>query len=251
MTLGDVNPPGMINDTVNVSNESRRDAGIEVRDIGRMAYGPALELQRQIHQRVLDGHCPPTLILVEHDPVITISRRQSAAKHLLAERAELKHRGIDVQPTDRGGDITYHGPGQIVAYPIIRLGPLALNVGRYMRLLEQIVIDTVATFGVRGVRRPKCTGVWICDERPKKLCAFGLRVRRNVTMHGLALNVSPDLSHYETIIPCGISDCGVTSLLERLGPQCPAMNRVKIELVRQTCNHVSDMDLKRESAASL
>src|SRR5690606_32437192 len=134
---------------------------LRVIDLGRLAYAPALEVQRRINQAVIDGHEPPALLLVEHDPVITISHRRGAADHQLASPDRRAALGIDVQETDRGGDVTYHGPGQLVAYPILQLGPLGLNLGRYMRLLEQVVIDTLAVFGVEGLREPGATGVWV------------------------------------------------------------------------------------------
>ncbi len=165
--------------------------------------------------------------------MITISQRRGAGDHLLATAATLDHLGIDVQTTDRGGGITYHGPGQLVVYPIVRLEPLALNIGRYMRLLERSVIDTVEAFGVEARRLHGLTGVWVegsgCGA--KKLCAMGVRVRKNVTLHGLALNVDPDLDHFATIVPCGLAGYGVTSLHALLGQRCPTMTQVKEEIV--------------------
>ena len=222
-------------------------AELVVRDLGRLNYQRALAIQRQTHDSVLQDRSPPTLLLVEHDPVITISRRKNARRHLLAAPQRLAELGIDVQETDRGGDITYHGPGQLVAYPIVRLTPLGLNVGRYMRLLEQIVIDTAALFGIAGRRMDGCTGVWVdmdaavdnAKPQAAKLAAMGVRVKRNVTMHGLALNVDPDLSHYDCIVPCGIADKTVTSMRWLLGDDCPTFNAVKAELVRQSQQHLA------------
>lgn len=206
---------------------------LTVRDLGKMAYAPCLELQREVNRAVAGDGQPNTLLLVEHDPVITVTPRKGVEDHLLAPRDRLAHLGIDVQPTDRGGDITYHGPGQLVAYPILRLGPLGLNLGRYMRLLEQVVIDTVATFGIEGQREAGATGVWVDTASQRaKLCALGVRIRKNTTMHGLALNVSPDPSHFETIVPCGLVGRSVTSLRELLGDACPAMSDVKQTLAR-------------------
>jgi len=210
---------------------------LDVRDLGRLAYLDACAVQQQTHQHVLDGG-RPTLLLVEHDPVITVSRRKSAAGNLLAEPQALARLGIDVQPTDRGGDITYHGPGQLVAYPILRLNDLRLNVGRYMRLLEQIVIDTLTQWDIHAHRDHCATGVWIDND---KICAMGIRVRRNVTLHGLALNVDPDLSHFETIIPCGLHGRGVTSLKKLLGPKCPTMSDVKAALTATIQRHVNEL----------
>jgi lipoyl(octanoyl) transferase len=206
---------------------------LELLDLGRMAYVPALEKQRTVHHRVLEGDAPPTLILVEHDPVITLSARRGAAANLVAPPARLAALGIDVQPTDRGGDITYHGPGQLVAYPILRLGDYGLSLGGYMRFLEQTVIETVAEFGVNAAVENGATGVWAAGRyAPAKLCAFGVRVRRGVTLHGLALNVTTDLSHFDTIVPCGLAGRAVTSLERLLGEATPSMGAVKSELTR-------------------
>jgi lipoyl(octanoyl) transferase len=179
-------------------------------------------------------------LFVEHDPVITISQRRESAQHLLASPHRLAQLGIDVQPTDRGGDITYHGPGQLVAYPILRLNDFGLSLSRYMRMLERVVIDTIAEFGVEGVTMEGATGVWVhrevADSRAKpqaaKICAMGVRIRRGVTMHGLALNVTTDLSHFDTIVPCGLTGGAVTSLQQILGRAVPPMATVKQTLAR-------------------
>jgi len=214
-----------------ISNDMTNATPFEVQDLGRLAYAPALARQRLIHQQVLAGQSPPTLLLVEHDPVITLSRSGSTAKHLLADKTQLALLGIDVQPTDRGGDITYHGPGQLVAYPILPLTCWGLNVGHYMRLLERVAIDTAATFAVTAIQLPRCVGVWVDGSPPRKLCALGVRVRKNVSLHGLAFNVAPDLTHYQTIVPCGLAGKGVTSLAQLLGLAAPAMEQVKPVLV--------------------
>ncbi len=245
-----------------------------MRDLGRMGYAEALELQRTVNQQVIDGQALPQLLLVEHDPVITVTHRPGVSEHLLAAPERLEKLGIEVCQTDRGGDITYHGPGQLVAYPILNLNRLRLNLGRYMRLLEQIVIDTAAAFGIEAMRVDRCTGVWarsgigyrvsgigsesslanhhnvslpeprspIPDTRPAKLCALGVRVRRGVSMHGLALNVSTDLSHFETIVPCGLSNRSVTSMAQLLGEQAPSMERVKAELIAQFRSQLNRRD---------
>jgi len=178
-------------------------------------------------------HLGGRLLLVEHEPVVTISRRKGAGAHLLASAAELAAAGVAVEPTDRGGDITYHGPGQLVAYPILDLNVLMLRLHDYMRLLEQSVIDTLAGFGVEGVRDAEATGVWVeRDAVLSKIAAMGVRVRRWVSMHGLALNVTTNLEHYRFIVPCGLAGRGVTSLREVLGDGCPAMGEVQAGLVR-------------------
>jgi len=238
---------------------------LAVRDLGRLGYAAALAIQREANAAVAARRAPPTLLLVEHDPVITVSHRRGAAGHLRASAERLDALGIAVHETDRGGDITYHGPGQLVAYPILRLGDLGLNLGRYMRRLEAWVIETVAAFGVEAERVEGCTGVWVDSRVPccgsrvpedvtpatcrtadpgtrnptlAKLCALGVRVRKNTTMHGLALNVTTDLSHFETIVPCGL-DKPVTSLASVLGAACPPMERVKAALARVIADDVA------------
>jgi lipoyl(octanoyl) transferase len=204
---------------------------LPVVDLGAMPYAEAFERQTAEHEAVLalrderpldDPHARlGSLLLVEHDPpVITVSRRPDAARHLLASEAHLRALGVEVQPTDRGGDITYHGPGQLVAYPIIDLNRVGLRLHDYMRLLEQAVIDTCDRLGVRTARDDTATGVWVPgDERHPggaKICAIGVRVRRWVTMHGLALNVATNLEHFKLIVPCGLAGRPVTSIAEQL-----------------------------------
>lgn len=198
--------------------------------LGRMAYAPALAEQERAHAEVLASRDVPgapmgRLLTVEHPPVITVTNRPAAPGHVLTDAASLHALGIDVQPTDRGGDVTYHGPGQLVVYPIVdlkRLGPIpsGLGVHDYIRAVEQGVIHALAALGLRGERDPDATGVWI---RPAtggpaaKVCAIGVRVRRWVTMHGLALNVCTDLSHFDHIVPCGLAGRPVTSIARELG----------------------------------
>jgi lipoyl(octanoyl) transferase len=237
-----------------IETRGERSLTLAVRDLGRLAYAPAMQVQVQVHQAVLDGDQPPTLLLVEHDPVITVSQRKGSAEHLLASPQQLAQLGIDVQPTNRGGDITYHGPGQLVAYPILPLAPLGLNVGRYMRLLELAVIDTLAAFGIDGIQQPGLTGVWTPapgsaprsiagrdgpPNPPAKICALGVRVRRNVAMHGLALNVRVDLTHFATIVPCGLAGRRVTSMHEHLGERTPTMDAVKRQLTASLHNRLA------------
>jgi lipoyl(octanoyl) transferase len=212
---------------------------IQIRDLGRMPYRQALDIQRTeqssvIQQRGEEG--PMTVFFVEHDPpVITVSRRPGAQKHLLASPEVLIRRGIEVCETDRGGDITYHGPGQLVVYPILDLNRFSLRIGSYMRLLEQVVIDVLERFGVCGERDAGATGVWVrnggtAHADASKIAAMGVRVSRWVSMHGLALNVDPDLTHFHLIVPCGLAGRSVTSLNQVLGAKCPDMASVKMEI---------------------
>lgn len=200
-----------------------------IRDLQRLGYAQGFEVQQTLNQRVIDGDQPSTILLVEHDPVITLTRRQHVREHLLADDKTLSRLGIDTQPTNRGGDITYHGPGQLVVYPILRLADYRLNLSSYMRLLEQVVIDTAEYFGITAHRECGATGVWVKrqGQPDAKLCAMGVRIRKNVTLHGLALNVDPNLDHFKLIVPCGLADRSVTSLRELLGDKCPSMAEVK------------------------
>ncbi|MBI1374233.1 MAG: lipoyl(octanoyl) transferase LipB [Phycisphaera sp.] len=209
-------------------------------DLGRVDYDAAFDVQRAVHAEVLAGVRPPTVLLLEHDPpVVTVSRRKGAGDHLLAPPAVLDRYGIQVRETDRGGDITYHGPGQLVAYPILRLDGFDLNLRRYIRLLEQAVIDTAAAFDVAAGRDTCAVGVWVGESaascaaqagdgaaRSAKLAAIGVRIRKWTTMHGLALNVTTNLDHFGLIVPCGLQR-PVTSLQQLLGDRCPSMDAVK------------------------
>ncbi|MEM1098932.1 MAG: lipoyl(octanoyl) transferase LipB [Planctomycetota bacterium] len=211
-----------------------------VRDLGRMTYAPALALQREINLAVSLDETPDTLLLVEHDPVITVSHRKGVENHILASPLQRKRLGVELAETDRGGDVTYHGPGQLVAYPILRLDRYGLNLARYMRLLEQVIIDAVAGFDVTAIRDSGATGVWVDRGSPPagepalaKLAALGVRVRKHTTLHGLALNVTTDLTHFQLIDPCGLGHRPVTSLHALLGSRCPDMDTVKTELAEQ------------------
>jgi lipoyl(octanoyl) transferase len=193
--------------------------------LGRVAYGPMWALQRQVQARLIAakrGEAPPAphvAFLVEHPPVITLGKSGDET-NLLLDEAHLRARGIDYFHVDRGGDVTYHGPGQLVVYPILDLGRFYTDIHRYLRDLEQAIMDFCLEHGVRADRVPGRTGVWVLpDERgpERKICAMGIRCSRWVTMHGLALNVTTDLTHFDVIVPCGISDRGVTSLARETG----------------------------------
>ncbi len=198
-------------------------------------YRAAWARQEQVHAGVLAGG-PEMLLLVEHPPTITYGRRaQESARNLQATPGQLQNLHVEVVPTDRGGDITFHGPGQIVAYPIIRLADHGLSVGAYMKQLQLAVVDALEPFGVAGQLDPAAPGVWCADPAHDgglaKVCAVGVRVRRGVTMHGLALNVEPDMSFYKLIVPCGL-DRPVTSLHRLLGSRAPSLQAVKSVLIR-------------------
>ena len=182
---------------------------ILVQNIGRKSYKAVWDLQKEMQQQRIKGDIEDTLILVEHDPVYTLGKNANE-DHLLQSRDQ----SVDVFNIERGGDITFHGPGQLVVYPILDLSNYKKSVSWYMRTLEQVLIDTLIEFKIIAQRNEGLTGVWVGDE---KIAALGVRISRWVTMHGFALNVNPDLSFYDGIIPCGIFDHGVTSMEQLLG----------------------------------
>lgn len=205
-----------------------------------MGYAAAYERQAAAHAEVMeDRERRPRpsragiVLTVEHDPVITVSRRATAGGNVLASAELLARQGVERVETDRGGDVTYHGPGQLVVYPILDLTLLNLGLHDYMRLLEQSVIDTCAEFGVAAERDPTATGVWVRDASGElaKVAAFGVRVRRWVSMHGLAINITTNMEHFGLIVPCGLLGRPVTSLQKLLGEECPAWEVVRRELV--------------------
>jgi lipoyl(octanoyl) transferase len=175
-------------------------------------YTAMLERQLARHKAVVAGQMPNALFLLEHRPVVTLGR-EAHAENLLLARAAYAAEGIEVIETSRGGDVTYHGPGQLVAYPILNLNEWKLSVGWYLRTLENVLIDLLAEYGLEGERVEGLTGVWVNGA---KVAAIGVGLRRWTTFHGIALNISPNMAHFKTIIPCGIADKPVTSLASLL-----------------------------------
>ncbi len=188
---------------------------------GRVPYAEALALQRAAHAARREGTGPDVLLLLEHAPVVTLGPRTGEGDLVVPEEA-LRDRGVEVVRTDRGGGITFHGPGQVVAYPILDLRAWGLGPRDYLRFLEGLVIGVLAEFGLEGRTVEGRTGVWAGDG---KVCALGVRVAGGVSMHGLALNVATDLSAFEAIVPCGIRDASVASL-HRLLPAPPSVAEV-------------------------
>lgn len=227
---------------------------IRVIDLGLCSYDSALaEQQRhfdQLIQNKLSGQSNDglhVLLLCEHLPVITLGKA-AKMEHLLFSEAYLQERGIELVQTGRGGDITYHGPGQIVVYPMLDLDLFFTDLKKYMRFLEEVIIQTIAEFGLEGYRIEGETGVWvksISDGNPKKICAFGVRTSRWVSMHGLALNVQTDLHAFDLIIPCGIRDKGVSSMKQELSGQEPDMETIKQAIIRNFAQ-IFEAELIRE-----
>ncbi len=181
---------------------------------GRVRYADGLELQARLVAQRREERVPDTLVLLEHSHVITLGR-SSSAEHVLADDARLEALGVERFEVGRGGDVTYHGPGQLVGYPILDLKPDRKDLHRYLRDLEDVLIRVASSYGIEAYRWPGRTGVWTGTG---KLAAIGVRVSSGwITSHGFALNVSTDLSYFETIVPCGITDRGVTSLERELG----------------------------------
>ncbi len=201
---------------------------IQAVNLGMTEYESCWNLQRQLFDLRLADAIPDTLLLTEHLPVYTIGR-SGDPNHLLAGLPELREKGIALFYNDRGGDVTYHGPGQLVGYPILDLRNYYLDLHRYLRDLESVIIDVLGRFGISGSRIEGYTGVWVGND---KVCAIGIRSSKWVTMHGFALNVSTDLAYFDRIIPCGIFEKGVTSMQELLG-RTVTIEEVVPELLRE------------------
>src|SRR3954462_2294078 len=213
---------------------------LEIRRLGRVAYADALARQRALGDDRRAGRVDDLLLLVEHPHVLTLGVRGDGGRsHILAAPEVLAARGVAIQETGRGGDVTYHGPGQIVGYPILDLKPDRCDVHRYVRDLEEVLIRTVADFGIEAGRVPGLTGVWVKDE---KLAAIGVRIARWITSHGFALNVTTNLDYFGLIVPCGIADRGVTSI-ERLLGRAPDREAVAQRIAVHMCKLFDLSDL--------
>lgn len=209
---------------------------IAIVPLGLIDYASAFALQRSLVAARVAGTIPDVLLLLEHPPTITHSYTGRGAEHLLGDPALLASRGVTVETTDRGGDITFHGPGQLVGYPVIQLdeGRGERDLHRYLRLLEEVLIGTANGFGVPTVRVPGRTGTWLPD-RSKKLGAIGVKASRWVTLHGFALNVSVDLSFFDLIVPCGLGDAGVANLADLAPAPRPTIPEVAERAATEFC----------------
>ena len=193
-------------------------------DLGKSHYNDAWKLQKRLQSQRISGQIDDQLLLVEHFPVYTLGKN-TPREHLLTKESD----NISIIQTDRGGDITFHGPGQLVGYPILDLNQYKRSITWYMRELEQLIIDVLKEYDINAERKKGLTGVWI---KGKKIAALGVRISKWVTMHGFSLNINPDLKYYQGIIPCGIKDYGVTSMADLLGNDVPDMSEIKDTLVQ-------------------
>ena len=207
------------------------DKAYNILDLGTSHYEEAWDLQKRLQSQRISGQINDQLILVEHPPVYTLGKN-SPKEHLLIKESE----NISIIQTDRGGDITFHGPGQLVGYPILDLNQYKKSVSWYMRELEQLIIDVLKEYDIIADRKKGLTGAWVRD---KKIGALGVRISKWVTMHGFSLNIDPDLQYYQGIIPCGISGYGVTSMANLLGENVPSMADIKETIVKQFITNFS------------
>jgi len=221
---------------------------IQIQNWGIQKYNIAWNKQEQLLQSIIDikksnrslrkiKKTPNYLIFLEHHPVYSIGKSGDQG-NLLIDNSILAERGIDYIKTNRGGDITFHGPGQLVVYPILDLDNFFTDIHKYLRNLEEVIIHTLSDFGIKGQRSPGETGVWLDIDTPyaRKICAMGIRASRWVTMHGFALNINTDLSYFDSIIPCGISEKSVTSMRKEIGKEIvfeKVVSKIKIHFESQ------------------
>ena len=206
---------------------------IEIRRLGLVPYGEALKLQRELVEERRAARIPDLLVLLQHPPVITLGVKGDGGRsNVLATPERLAELGVEVSETGRGGDVTYHGPGQIVGYPILDLQPDRRDVHRYVRDLEEVMIRVCADYGVEAGRISGLTGAWVGNE---KIGAIGVRISRWITSHGFAFNVSTNLAEFQLIVPCGITDHGVTSLEKATGREI-SISAVEDDLARHFTN---------------
>lgn len=212
-------------------------------NMGLVEYGEASRFQRAVADARAAGTLPDTLILLEHPPVITMGRR-AGTENIIVPEELLRREGVALHQSSRGGDVTYHGPGQIVGYPILKLRPLGLGAAAYVHGLEAMLIDLLGAFGIEARTDPHYIGVWVGEE---KVAAIGVAISGGITMHGFALNVEPNLSHFKLINPCGITDRGVTSMARLLG-RTVTVDEVRPRLV-ESFSRTFGMEMARDMDA--
>ena len=195
-------------------------------DLGLSDFIETWELQKKLQTKRILNEIGDHFLLVEHPPVYTLGKN-APKKHLLNLVKD-----VSVVQTDRGGNVTFHGPGQLVGYPILDLNHYERSITWYMRKLEQLIIDILGDYGIMAKRKKGLTGVWVKD---KKIAALGVRISKWVTMHGFSININPDLGYYKSIIPCGIEDYGITSMAKIMGDEVPTMDEIKLKVI----NHFS------------
>ena len=192
-------------------------------DLGLSDYNDTWKLQKKLQSKRILGEIEDHLLLVEHPPVFTLGK--NASKQHIINNSE----DVSIIQTDRGGNITFHGPGQLVCYPILDLNHYKRSITWYMRELEQLIINVLSEYDIKASRKKGLTGTWVKD---KKIAALGVRISRWVTMHGFSLNINPDLNFYKNIIPCGIKEYGVTSMAKIMGNEVPSMDEVKTKMTK-------------------
>ena len=192
-------------------------------DLGLSDYNDTWKLQKKLQSKRILGEIEDHLLLVEHPPVFTLGK--NASKQHIINNSE----DVSIIQTDRGGNITFHGPGQLVCYPILDLNHYKRSITWYMRELEQLIIDVLGEYDIKASRKKGLTGTWVKD---KKIAALGVRISKWVTMHGFSLNINPDLNFYKYIIPCGIKEYGVTSMAKIMGNEVPSMDEVKTKMTK-------------------
>jgi len=235
---------------------TQKNKTIQLIELGLKSYQKALAVQEKLFNQTIaikranrnQQQQTPTenyLLWVEHTPVITLGK-SGKSEHLLLDENQLKEKGIEYYPTNRGGDITFHGPGQLVGYPILDLDNFFTDIHKYLRFLEEAIILTLEEYGLKGARSDGETGVWLDVGTPfaRKICAMGVKASRWVTMHGFALNINTDLSYFEYIVPCGIQGKAVTSLEKELGRNVP-FEEVKTKL-KVHFAHLFEAEMQQE-----
>ncbi|MBI1873989.1 MAG: lipoyl(octanoyl) transferase LipB [Acidobacteria bacterium] len=221
---------------------------LEIRRLGVVRYAEGLDLQQRLVDRRKSGEIPDQLLLLEHPHVLTVGvKAKNGRSHILAAGHRLAELGVELHETGRGGDVTYHGPGQIVGYPILDLRPDRCDVHRYVRDIEEVMIRVTGDSGVAAGRVPGLTGVWVGAD---KIGAIGVRIARWVTCHGFAYNVNVDLEYFDLIVPCGIRNRGVTSLRKLLGKAQP-LEQVETSFVRHFCDVFERQPLEMNHAAEM